>query len=82
MKRLASATLATLILFCLVVAAEKPAFGYVDPGSGFVALQSLASVAAACGYFLRRRIKTAWTRLDAKEATSAATKQSNFIKAA
>ncbi len=31
---------------------------YVDPGSGLLALQSIASIAAACGYFFRRRIRS------------------------
>jgi hypothetical protein len=41
---------------CLVVATERRAYAYVDPGSGLLALQSIASVAAAVGYFMRRRI--------------------------
>ena len=44
--------------FCLVIATARPAYGYVDPGSGFLAVQTVASVAAAFGYFLRRRIKS------------------------
>jgi hypothetical protein len=41
---------------CLVIATSRPAYGYVDPGTGFLAVQTFASVAAAFGYFLRRRI--------------------------
>jgi len=41
---------------CLLIATSRPAYGYVDPGTGFLAVQTFASVAAAFGYFLRRRI--------------------------
>jgi hypothetical protein len=40
----------------VLFAVERPAYAYVDPGSGFLALQTIASVLAAFGYFLRRRI--------------------------
>ncbi len=59
MKRLFfSVSLSVFIAFCLVIATSRPAYGYVDPGSGFLAVQTVASVAAAFGYFLRRRIKS------------------------
>jgi len=56
MKQIASLSLAVLTVFCLVLATERRAWGYIDPGTGLVALQSIASVAAACSYFMRRRI--------------------------
>jgi hypothetical protein len=58
MKRLASMTLAVLVVFCVAVASERRAYAYVDPGSGLLVIQSAASVAAAVGYFFRRKIKT------------------------
>jgi hypothetical protein len=36
---------------------EPRAWGYVDPGTGFLAMQTLASVAAGVGYFMRRRLR-------------------------
>lgn len=58
MKRLFfSVSLTIFTAFCLVIATARPAWGYVDPGSGFLAVQTIASVAAAFGYFLRRRIR-------------------------
>ncbi len=58
MKRLFfSVSLAVFTAFCLVIATARPAWGYVDPGSGFLAVQTIASIAAAFGYFLRRRIR-------------------------
>jgi hypothetical protein len=56
MKRLMSVSLAVFTFLCLLVATERQAMAYVDPGSGMLALQSLASVLAAAGYFMRRRI--------------------------
>lgn len=58
MKRITSLSLAVLTVLCLVVATERRAWGYIDPGTGLVALQSIASVAAACSYFMRRRIRS------------------------
>jgi hypothetical protein len=62
MKRLAFVMLSLFIVVCLIVATERPAYGYVDPGSGLLAMQSLASVAAACGYFFRRRLRLMFNR--------------------
>jgi hypothetical protein len=63
MKRLFfSVSFAAFMAFCLVIATAKPAYGYVDPGSGFLAVQTIASVAAAFGYFLRRRIRSLFSR--------------------
>ncbi len=57
MKRLISSSLTLLITFFLLVATDRRAWGYVDPGSGLIALQTFASVGAAYAYFIRRRIR-------------------------
>jgi hypothetical protein len=65
MKRLFfSVLLAVFTAFFLSIATARPAYGYVDPGSGFLAVQTLASVAAAFGYFLRRRIRSLFSKKD------------------
>jgi hypothetical protein len=56
MKRFFSFSLAVFCCVCLLVATERRALAYIDPGSGILALQSAASVMAAVGYFMRRRI--------------------------
>ncbi len=56
MKRLISVSLAMFSCACLLLATERRAMAYIDPGSGLLALQSLGSMAAAAGFFLRRRI--------------------------
>lgn len=66
MQRFLSVSLLLFTVVCLLVATERQALAYVDPGSGLLALQSIASVAAACGYFFRRRIKSLFGRKDAE----------------
>ena len=62
MKRLISLSLTIFTCLCLVLATERRAMAYVDPGSGLLALQSLASVMAAAGFFLRKRIMGLFNR--------------------
>jgi hypothetical protein len=62
MKRLISLSLTVFSCLCLLLATERRAMAYVDPGSGLLALQSIASMAAAAGFFLRRRIMGLFTR--------------------
>ncbi len=54
----------------MIVASERRAWGYVDPGSGLIALQTIASVMAAWAYMVRRRIRSFFARKK-KEAPSA-----------
>jgi len=56
MKRLISVCLTLFSCFCLMLATERRAMAYVDPGTGLLAIQSLASMLAAAAFFLRRRI--------------------------
>lgn len=69
MRRLISVSLAMLIAFCLLLGTERRAWGYVDPGSGLIALQTFFSVVAAYAYFIRRRIRMFFSRK--KEPTGA-----------
>jgi len=82
MKKLASISLAVFIFFCMLIATERQAYAYVDPGSGLLALQGLASGMAATAYFLRRRIMNLFTRDSNKEAVPVAAKNSTPAKAA
>ena len=56
MKRLISVSLTIFFCACLMLASERRAMAYVDPGSGLLALQSIGSMLAAAGFFMRRRI--------------------------
>ena len=49
--------LTVLQIAALMVAFERPAHAYVDPGSGFVFLQVAASMFAGAMYYLRHRVK-------------------------
>jgi len=84
MKRLVIVSLNVFICLCLLVATERKAWAYVDPGSGLLALQSAASVAAAFGYFLRRRIRSLFAPADetAKAVLPVAAKEGNTAKVA
>jgi hypothetical protein len=62
MKRFISFSLAIVITLCMVVGSERRAWGYVDPGSGLIALQTIASVAAAYAYMIRRKIRSFFQR--------------------
>jgi len=61
MKRLISVSLSVVMIFCLLLATDRRAFGYVDPGSGLIALQTAASIAVASLYAVRRRIRRYFT---------------------
>jgi hypothetical protein len=62
MKRVISISLGIFITLCMIVGSERRAWGYVDPGSGLIALQGIASVAAAYAYYIRRRIRAYFSR--------------------
>ena len=62
MKRVVSSSLAVFITLCMIVGSERRAWGYVDPGSGLIALQTIASVAAAYAYVVRRKIRAFFSR--------------------
>ena len=62
MKRLLSISSALFIALCLMVASERRAYAYVDPGTGLIALQTIASVLAAWAYIVRRRIHSFFNR--------------------
>jgi len=62
MKRLISFSLAVFITLCMIVGSERRAWGYVDPGTGLIALQTIASVVAGYAYYVRRRIHAFFAR--------------------
>lgn len=67
MKRLISFSLAVFTCLCFVLATDRHALAYIDPGTGFVALQSFFAGLAAFGYFMRRRISALFGRKPAEE---------------
>jgi hypothetical protein len=67
MKRLLALSLTVFTCLCFVLATDRHAFAYIDPGTGFVALQSFFAGLAAFGYFMRRRIGSLFGRKSAEE---------------
>ena len=49
--------LGALQIIAMLVAFERPAQAYVDPGSGFVFLQIAGSMFAGAVYYLRHRVR-------------------------
>jgi hypothetical protein len=49
--------LSALQIVTILVALERPAQAYVDPGSGFVFLQVVGSMAAGAVYYMRHRLR-------------------------
>lgn len=45
------------LFVCLFLCLERPAYAYIDPGSGLFLLQGIGSAFLGVLYFLRRRIK-------------------------
>jgi hypothetical protein len=62
MGRFLSYSLALFTFLCVVLATERRAWAYVDPGSGLLALQSAASMMAALGYLFRRRLRSLFAK--------------------
>jgi hypothetical protein len=69
MKRLLSFALGCIVCMCVLIATEQRAVAmYVDPGSGLLALQSVASIMAAAAFFLRRKIRAVFSFRRKEEA--------------
>jgi hypothetical protein len=64
--------LGVLQIAALLVAFERPAQAYIDPGSGFVFLQVVGSMFAGAVYYLRHRLKRMFTFRRAEEIASPA----------
>ncbi len=82
MNRFISLSLSLFIGVCLLFASQHAAWGYVDPGSGLLAMQSIASVLAAAGFFLRRQIRELFHRGEKAPAVEVRAKDGNPAKAA
>jgi hypothetical protein len=56
-RRTALAALASIELVVLLAALAKPAYGYVDPGSGLLAVQVGGSMLAGGLFILRSKLR-------------------------
>jgi hypothetical protein len=48
--------LTVCLVFAVACAFERPAYGYVDPGSGILACQAISAMFAGVIYYFRRRV--------------------------
>ena len=62
MRRFTLGLLAFFCVFCFLLASQGRAWGYVDPGSGLLALQGFATAMAGVMYYMRRRIRALFSR--------------------
>ena len=69
MRRFTSVLLAVLCVFCFLLASQGRAWGYIDPGSGLLALQGFATAMAGVTYYMRRRIRAFFSRKPEQPAT-------------
>jgi len=56
--RFISAAFLSLLLLAFWFSYSAPAFGYVDPGSGLLACQSIGALFAGVLYYFRRRFRS------------------------
>jgi len=56
MLRFTYATLSVALLFALLFSLQRPAYAYVDPGSGLLVCQSASAIFAGMLYYFRRRL--------------------------
>ncbi len=56
MKRMISLSLSLVTCLGLLLATERRALAYIDPGQGLLFVQSIGAAVAAAAYFLRSRI--------------------------
>lgn len=57
MRKLTYFLLTCGLVWCFLVACERPAYAYVDPGSGLFLLQGISSAFLGVIYVVRRKLK-------------------------
>lgn len=65
MRRLFAAVLGVLMVFqvlAILCALAQPAYAYVDPGSGFLAIQMISTTFAGMIFMARKRLRSLFKR--------------------
>ena len=52
-----------LLVLVVLCALAKPAYGYVDPGSGLLAFQVISTTFAGVGFLIRKRIRSLFSAI-------------------
>ena len=55
--RLCHSVLTLCLILALLCVFERPAYAYIDPGSGILACQAISAFFAGAIYFFRQRLK-------------------------
>ena len=66
-NRLKYAALSVALVLALTAWFERPAYAYIDPGSGLLTLQTLGAVFTGILFYLRRRLRSLLKRTPAKD---------------
>jgi hypothetical protein len=60
------------MVWCVLMSLERPAYAYVDPGSGLFLLQGISTAFLGLLYVVRRKLKLLWkSKEEAVQATAA-----------
>lgn len=68
MRKLTYFLLTCGLVWCFLVACERPAYAYVDPGSGLFLLQGIGSAFLGVLYVVRRKLKFLKPKAKAEES--------------
>jgi len=52
-----------VLVMVVLCALAKPAYGYVDPGSGLLAFQVISSTFAGIGFLVRKRLRSLFSAI-------------------
>jgi hypothetical protein len=52
-----------LLVMVVLCALAKPAYGYVDPGSGLLAFQVISTTFAGVGFLIRKRLRSLFSAI-------------------
>jgi hypothetical protein len=78
--RLGRIGVSACLLVSLLCLLERPAYAYVDPGSGLLAFQSLSAFVAGGLFFCRQRIKRLFRGRTTMESDSQALSETDLAK--
>lgn len=68
--RVSNAILLAIGFFVLLSVVEKPAYAYVDPGSGLFLLQIMGTTLAGFAFMIRKRIRQMLSAFGSKDKKS------------
>lgn len=64
-----------IVLIATILVSIRPAYAYLDPGTGSLILQGIIGTIAAAGFFLRSYLHKFWTMIRGKSTEEDAADQ-------